>query len=1171
MFDGKRKGIVIAVIAVAAVALPARVHWALAAERSPRPELVIPKLAEPPVVDGVLEEGEWDRAALITGFIAATGSEGGRMVPIDSKIYLGHDAKRFYMAVYCELPPGGKPTMTYRRRDEPVYMDRYQLELWLAPPVRDKLVAYQMIGNAYGAIYDCRHIPSLGARSSGWNGKWELKSTYKTGEYWTAELSVAFAELDKAEVRPDRFWGGMAGIAWPQRSWPYTYGWYSNVDTHAKMYMSDTGSCVRVDSLASLFDNRLAPELTLVNGEAQDAEFTVEVSVSDVKHVEKVKVGAGGAKKVTFEEELPEFAPGLKSKTCRLVVTGPGGKTLIAGDWPFRPVPEAERKPKPVEPKPWQLSTRMLFAPLAMGIKAWADLLDYPRRDALAAVRFTVRPRGGGEPVISKDITRFNYDCAETYLWLPRALPYGDYEVVTAFLDKAGKVLDRKADAFAHKDLKKEFVWLNTDYGEDFTPAPPFEPLKVEGRTFKVWGRELRMSGALPEEVISQGRQMLARPINFVAVVGGRAVPAEISQPIRITNVTDARAQFTGEYRLAGLRLKLSGYVDFDGVIYYTLSAEPVSAERPVIDRLYVSMPVKAENALYYHSTAGGWSPSLGVVPSDGAEGVVWSSAGVADFVPYVGLSDDDRCIQWFADNDHDWVLGKDAPCAQLVRKADAVELQVNLVRRKGRTGSFGAKFGFVVTPVKPLPSGWRHVSLHFGNVAGSKLHFFYGPGHGGCPIDLHDTAKLCKVLNIDTGGRNPDVVLNELPAGSAPLDKQRVRQLLGSKAADYVSGMGPGSAVHQCYFFNAKMYFPGYRSKAFRTFFPGEWQLDPPSGWFHLTPTESYQDFFSFYMNIWLKHWVVNGLYFDECYLGPDYNVFNGNGKVMPDGTVRPSVPLMRQRRFLNRMRQLFLDNNRKPFIWVHTTNYMAPYAISAADVAMFGEDRVPTPAIDMIDAIPAALMRTIGRSQKFGFIPLWMVQAGRGGDGNRFVARQTYGWCWMHDTVPEYHTSVRGWPLVYLRKGWGIDEDDVEFIPYWNNAGSVKTDDPKFIVSSWTRPGGRVLLQVMNLHHENEGKTRVAITLNPEALGLPDQFTTYDLESQPELVAWEKRHREADRLRKLDPAANAKRIAELTAGNSKIIDEIRYDKSLWQKLGTGATIKLSVPARDFKALVVE
>ena len=1150
-----------------AVVLGACGSVAVSAEKAARPEIVVPMLRKAPIVDGQMKPGEWDRAAALTGFIAPTGPLAGCMVPMESRVFLGHDGKRFYLAVHCQLPPGGKPTMNYRRRDEPVYMDRYQFELWLTPPARGNAIAYQMIANAYGAIYDKRIIPKLGAESASWNGNWKLENSYKTGEYWTAELSVPFADFVKEQTSTDGVWGGMVSLAWPQRSWPYTYGWYKNIDTHAKMVMSRGSTCTRVDSLASLFDNTLEPQFTLVNGENKPGRFTVSASVGDVRAARTVIVEANGTKKLTLAKALPAFPKGVKSRACRIEITGPDKTKLLAGDWLFRPIAARDRQVKAIEPKPWQMKTRVLFAPLARGVKAWADVLDYPRRDKLAAVRFEVRGRGG-KAVVTHNVPqkRFAHDAAETLVRLPKDFRVGQYHLVTSFLDAGGKVLDKKSDRFEHKDMQKEFVWLDTDYGERVTVAPPFTPMEVKGRTLRVWGREIRMKGALPEQVVSQGAAMLARPISFVAVVEGRPVTATITKPFAVGKATAERVEFTGRYALAGLRLDVVGTVEFDGMIHYTVSARGKS---PVLERLYVSMPVREENAKYYHSTAGGWSPSLGLISPD-ARGEIWSSTGVGDFVPYVGLSDDDRAIQWFADNDHDWILGSDAPCARLVRENNAVELQVNLVRRNGPVEKFDAKFGFIATPVKPMPNRWRHVSLHYATVADSRLNLFYGPGHGGCPIDPHDTAKLCRALKIDTKGKNPDVVLRDLPAGSVKPDMDHIEKMLGRKARETLAGLQSNSARRTCYFFNAKMYFPGNRSKAFQALFPGQWQLDPPSGWFHLTPTESYQDFFAFHMDLWMKHWFINGLYFDECYIAPDYNVFNGNGKIMPDGTVRPSVPLMKQRRFMNRMRQLFLNHRRKPFIWVHTSNYMAPHAISAADIAMFGEDKAPTPTADMIDTIPAALMRTIGRSQKFGFIPLWMVQAGRGGDGSRFVGRQSYGWCWMHDTVPEYHTSFRGHPLVALRKCWGFDEDDVQFLPYWKNTTAIKTSDPKFIVSAWTRDGGKLHLIVMNLH-KDAAKADVTVTLDPKALALRSDCVVHDMETDPGAAAAEATYRQADRLRSQDAAGNRARISELVRAARSEGGKVRHNRPQWRSISKGLTIRLKVPARDFKMLAVQ
>lgn len=163
------------------------------------------------------------------------------MVPYDSRVWLAHDGERLYVGVRVALGPGSKPSRRYRRRDEPVYMDSHQVELWLTPPVRGQLTAYQFIGNAYGAIYDVKQVPALGNVVATWNGGWEFENTFEEGKYWWAEISAPFADFGEQEVNAKEAWGGMVGVAWPQRSWPYTAGWYKNVGTHARLVMGGTG------------------------------------------------------------------------------------------------------------------------------------------------------------------------------------------------------------------------------------------------------------------------------------------------------------------------------------------------------------------------------------------------------------------------------------------------------------------------------------------------------------------------------------------------------------------------------------------------------------------------------------------------------------------------------------------------------------------------------------------------------------------------------------------------------------------------------------------------------------------------------------------------------------------------------------------------------------------
>lgn len=1136
-----------------------------------RPRLTVPKLTKAPTIDGKMDPGEWDNAAVVTGFMSANGPRAGVMDAPGAKVYLGHDGKLIYLAVHCELLPGQIPSRQYRKRDEPVYMDSHQLELWLTPPIRGQLVTYQMIGNAYGAIYDNRQIPDLGNIVAGWNGRFNLKNSFVRGKYWIAELSIPFEDFGVERVRSDEEWGGLVAVAWPQRSWPYTGGWYKNVQQHACLTFADNGDCVRLEDLSSLLGNKLAPQGSLVNAGANDADFTISYGFGKEHHDKKIRVKAHGRAPIGLQEDLPEVK-GSK-QTCTLKVTAPDGRTLLAGDWFHRPL-DAKKEPPPKAPEPeLPFAARVLFAPEALGVKAWADVLDYPRRSELARVRLRVEADQPARTVLTKDVADFAYDAAESYLWLPKDLPHGKYALHIEFLGRDNAVLDRRMQSFEHKDLKKEFYWWGNQAGMKRTVIPPFTPVKARDRTVSVWGREYRMQGALPAQVVSQQAEMLARPMNFVAVVGGKAIAATATKPFKLDGADPVRATFRGQYEVAGVTLDLTGHVEYDGMVYYTVQAH--AADGVKLERLYLSMPVKAKHATTYFSTGGGWSAAYDFVPARASEQPFWTSADLSDFVPYVGLGDDERAIEWFADNDHDWVVGTDAPCAELYREADAVELRVNLVRRAGAISApFAAKFGAIATPIKPLPSGWRHASLHFTPVADSKINFFFGPGHGACPIDPHDTRKLAQVLGADLRGKEPDAVLDQARARSLRLPDYKTLQKLDANFAPaaYAEFTGKPDAVRRCYFFNASMYFEGYRSPAFATLFPAEWTLEPPSGWFHLTTTQSYRDFFAFYMNLWMKHWVMPGMYFDECYLNQDFNVFNGNGKIMPDGTVRGSVPLMRQRDFLNRMRQLFADNHRTPFIWVHESNFMAPHAISAADIAMFGEDRAPTLGADVIDTIPPALLRSIGRSQKFGFVPVWMNQAGRGNSGGArsgFYGRQLYGWAWQHDVVPEYHTSTRGHALVALRQRWGIEKDDVRFLPYWNNDKALTTDDPKFAVSGWVRPHGKVLIQIMNLHKDQ--RDTVNLTLDLKALGLASDCKIYDVEQGPMLGKYTADMREADRLLLDELPASKERARQLLAAHRELDKKVSYRPEQWQLVGHGGSVQVHVPPRDFVTLVVE
>ena len=1109
-----------------------------------RPSVLIPATDSPPKIDGRIEPAEWADAAVITGFIQPQSS---LLTPPGGAVYIKHDAERLYLAFHCTLLPGMTPTRRHRRRDDPVYMDSHQIELWLTPPVDDaKTWAHQFIGNAYGAIFDNLQHPELGSTSTGWNGNWQFKNRFEKGKYWDAELSISARDLNMAGIKAGQVWRGLVGIAWPQRSWPFTGGWYKNVPLHADWVMGADAAAVRLTGV----DNLLADKLDLTASVAAGSRggvYTAEARIGDLRLSKTIELRPGERKSISLRKALP--AGDGKGRVLKLTVSGPGGRVLFRGQWNFKPgVKPAGRRPREKE-KPFPAEVN--YAAEAKAIRFWADVLDYPKRDRLKSVRVVVSPKGRPDRTKADlTVSRFDYDQVEGYSWLGGDLPVGQYDVRFDFLDAAGKVMDTNSKSFRSIDLAKTFHWWNTPVGTRYTAKPGFQPITVDGKRLSVWGRTIDLgAGAFPASITSQGAQMLARPI---ALVVETDAGKDVCRPrdVRITAASGTKVTFEGSFRGEAIAATVKGQLEFDGTMLYDLSITP--RRRGVrVQRVYLSMALKPAHAMYYHTTAGGWSGAYDFVPARPATQPFWTSKGFADFVPYVGFSDDDRALQWFADNDHTWVIGSDYPCVELYRREKEVELQVNLVRKSGVLQAIkGVRFGLIATPVKPMRRGWRNLSLHFGRLCNARTAFFYGAGHGG-GLSLHDSAGLLKVLGVKVPpGKSPDEVLAGVPAGT----QGKVQGL--TSLAD---------GVINCPFQNAQMLFEGYRSKAFATLFAGDWRRYPPGGWFHLTPTRSYQDFFMWHLDTWVKHISVRGIYFDEVYFPTDANVFNASGKVMPDGSIRPSVNLMHQRAFMRRVRQVFVDRGVEPFIWVHTSNFMAPHAISSCQVAMFGEDRAPTATTDYIDTAGEILFRSIGRSQKFGLAPIWMNQVGRGGGTAKGplhrMARQVCGWCWMFDTNVELHTVSRGRAQQWLRVHWGIGADDVKYHPYWRQA-LVRTADKDVIVSVWTRPGS-ALLQVFNLARTGR---KARLTLAPAALGLKRDAKVYDLESLPALAALKRQLRAYDagtikgqaEIRTLHNACRTAGAEPYKLGDLKVV-------------GGPQGVRIDIPPRDFVLLVAE
>ncbi|HUU22176.1 MAG TPA: glycoside hydrolase domain-containing protein, partial [Phycisphaerae bacterium] len=155
------------------------------------------------------------------------------------------------------------------------------------------------------------------------------------------------------------------------------------------------------------------------------------------------------------------------------------------------------------------------------------------------ATKFQVVALGPkGTTLARGEIPRLRRGFGETVLPVGRMAP-GPYTVQVQALDAAGKVLAGKA---SEKYELPDTPWLGNRLGRSDKIQPPWTPLERQGDTLAVWGRTYELKGGfgLPQQIVSQGKKLLARPVTLEIVREGKVVPVRGA----VVKVTEARPQY---------------------------------------------------------------------------------------------------------------------------------------------------------------------------------------------------------------------------------------------------------------------------------------------------------------------------------------------------------------------------------------------------------------------------------------------------------------------------------------------------------------------------------------------------------------------------------------------------------------------------------------------------
>jgi len=1029
--------------------LAATLPAAVAAGPYAHPTIVIPYAAAKPVVDGTVDDAEWQGAFSQRALQTTNHQISARQ----TRFWVMWDEENVYVAMRDRLRPGERPIQALRGRErgkdlDVIFDDCY--EIWVSVGATDTLTGQpdcstSFVGNFAGARQDAIHQPAVGnSRTSSYDTDWEPVSRLTKDNLWEMEVVIPRKSLGTTE-RP--FHEGMkmrALIArnykrpWEQCSFEGT-STFAVIDSHSEFVLSKTAPALHLLGVGDAAAGRIGVQLAAF-GHA-DTKIQWRYASDDVS-----KDGAGEVRKGVLAEvvDLPDLdAPGKGH--ARITVTDAGGTTLL--DWQalraFGPAPKDE-----INDRADVVDLQTTFNPERDYIRVFGDFINFDDRAAIREVAIVVTGADGKEVARSK--AAIDADAyAKAVLQLPNLAP-GKYQVKVACRDQSGTVLKEKDTTFTKQDLAATYDWWRTTRGSIEKVIAPWTPVTRKGSTFGVWGRDMEVGAAgLPTRITTQGKDILAAPGALVATLAdGKEITATGAEAKTLFD-QDHRKTVVVASQCGDLAVSSEVTVEFDGMMKVAMTLSP--RQPTALKGLKIVLPYREALADYIHACtaeirSGYW---YGFTPK--GTGRVWDCRMLGDktmkvgsFIPYVWLGSTKGGLCWFADSDEGWIPNDDTPAIEMQRNAAGrVDLVFNLISGDAvldapRTITFALQ----ASPVKQMHPGWREDKWWCGDTFKNYAH---------------DQNLIF--------ASTPFVVPKHREQSKELVDAQHKA---GLPAVPYF--------IHTC--------LPGYLVPELHAC-QEEWCSTRMSyGQKALCYGGSLNDYMVHRWSQFAEQAGVDGYYSDNIAPLECDNLEHGCGYKLPDGRVQPTFPMFGTRDYFLRSRAAFLEQRGESKLVLHMTNNMIIPWIGAADVAYDGEHHVIYPEMkkDFMDFWSLERLRVDFPGQwgvAVNFMHEYQGDWSRDPVAEQAAYRAYLGAVMLHDALPTGNHNGHARELIEMRKQFGIGADDVTFLPYWDDTGlAAKAESIK--LAGWKKPD-RMLLLVANFGERQEA----VVAIDPARLG--------------------------------------------------------------------------------------
>lgn len=1009
------------------------------------PMLDVPRLRDPPAIDGRLDDGEWDGATTLANLIDA--HDPGRSFDYPrQRVHFAYDDENLYVAMRSHFPLGASVLEAPARRglDHPdvEVWGSESFEIWLQKPADASL--YRFAGSPGGGFTE-RH-----AMDDAWNGRWSYETsmgmTIVSSQYWDVEVAIPFKTL--GITSPDtttlqlnfaRTWRCLDKVGVTSWIGSGSYGDAKRLGT--ARFTRAAPACAIADE-GSPATGSLTRTFTFSNGGVDPFRGTLEVRLqADLAENDHV-----------VRQARVEIEPGENVRiACPIAI-----KDTMFHRLQHTLTRDGEAEPALRHSVPFALRTDYLdIVPLNLQhklvIRPACDLYRGRLRSLGAeAVTVHVRVQGPeGREIASRQVAS---DESISVALSPDG-PWGEYRVSLFGLDAQGAAIEPNERRFQRPPTPDWLTAANDD--PDHVPAP-FTPLEagVDGGVVSLscFGRTYRYErGLFPMAIRTGGIDDILQAPIAVEVDGADLGPASLA----VKRASEARADLQASAETDRVAVTSTFWVEYDGLIYNTVTFHAKANVRAIDLRV----PMQADHARYAHMCGSGFGGSGGKTRA--LEGDIASG-----FRPVVWIGDFERGLCWFAEGRGDLQTGAREPIT-IVRADGATVLRVRLVDDLAAGATATVRFGLLATPVKPLHPRYplniyAGMPSIFAQPPARPLHsrVTWGEERGFWDFRIYDSRRKAwrdpgKDLAASVRSALPGIVIPYMTPYTVPSDYPEANhyvrewEILPARHWERPGGRAlpdGGARDYVCYF------------------------MSPAA--------ESYRKYYAHRVADMIARTGLHGLYFDFGVALRDGNGHHG---------ARGGLCMLGLRDFYRRMAREFLKAGIEDYvIVVHNSMAMQIPALTHVTHFFNGEQHRHASGStlhggrDYLDTLPLHYFGIEHSGLPWGIHGNMLPEFPEAEhlltrDGVKDETVTEYLWdrtpsvmmpILLHNCLPGgYRLSHYYYKVVY-----GVLEDfDVPtatFHPYWRNQEHVEVTHPDFRVSLYARPEApRALLVVGNL----------------------------------------------------------------------------------------------------------